>query len=373
MPVDNHIEYTYKLSETNSLFLDFVRLIASEVVLIGHGIYILNVYPAFQEPHFPRIQNTAVLIFFILSGFLISYSTFRKMSARSYGFIEYFIDRFSRIYTGLIPCLLFIALIDWTILSFSAEDSSYLQHFGNSLSSWDFLGNVLMLQDSPILTYITGTNVSVFGSGVPLWTLAIEWWIYMSFGWFVLVRTNRKVLYWMVGILISIAPFYHLVYGMASRTLGLAAIWLLGLGLTFLLRDRSIQQMSQDKKLIWAILFLVFASITLFVYLDGFHPLTGILYTMSFLFFISFFQEKEIRISPAVKKSIRLGAGFSYTLYLTHYSVLFFMLFAFPNFSDEFNYWMGILVSNVVAFGLAWFTEMRYRTIAIKLKEIFLH
>ena len=50
------------------------------------------------------MQNIAVLIFFILSGFLITYSTLRKKTfARNYSIFNYFIDRFTRIYVAFIP------------------------------------------------------------------------------------------------------------------------------------------------------------------------------------------------------------------------------------------------------------------------------
>ena len=68
----------YKLTESNSIFLDLIRGLSSQLVVVGHGISFFGIFTSFHQPNFPWIQNIAVLIFFILSGFLISYSTFRK-------------------------------------------------------------------------------------------------------------------------------------------------------------------------------------------------------------------------------------------------------------------------------------------------------
>ena len=100
-----------KLTKGNSIILDLIRGVSAQLVVIGHGISFFGIFKLVQQPNFPSIQNIAVLIFFILSGFLISYSTFRKSN---YGFKQYFIDRFSRIYTAFIPSLLFVFLLDYS-------------------------------------------------------------------------------------------------------------------------------------------------------------------------------------------------------------------------------------------------------------------
>ena len=79
----------------------------------------------------------------------------------------------------------------------------------------DFMGNVLMLQDYPLLLNYTG--ITNFGTAHVLWTLAIEWWIYLAFGWL--------VVQWVV---------WQVVADFRSR-LGLALVSLLALPLLVVL------------------------------------------------------------------------------------------------------------------------------------------
>src|SRR5688572_18772079 len=103
---------SFRMSAKTSFTLDLIRWISAQMVLFGHAFSyfpILN----FQKTHsFFLIQNVGVVIFFLLSGFLISYSTFAKMASPDYRFRSFFIDRFSRIYTGFLPCIIMVLVID---------------------------------------------------------------------------------------------------------------------------------------------------------------------------------------------------------------------------------------------------------------------
>ena len=72
--------YHFKLSENSSLGLDVIRIIAIQMVVIGHGIRFTGVFPFFHFPNFPWIQNIGVVVFFLLSGFLITHVTLKKMN-----------------------------------------------------------------------------------------------------------------------------------------------------------------------------------------------------------------------------------------------------------------------------------------------------
>lgn len=108
--------YRTSLSENSSLSLDFLRATASQMVVIGHGISFMGILLWLHEPpegYFPWMQNIGVVVFFLLSGLLIAYTTFNKMTAKSgYNFKVFFVERFSRIYSGYIPALFIIAILD---------------------------------------------------------------------------------------------------------------------------------------------------------------------------------------------------------------------------------------------------------------------
>ncbi|MGB1307441.1 MAG: acyltransferase family protein [Oceanihabitans sp.] len=175
----------FKLSYSSSVYLDIIRAVSSQLVVVGHAISFLAIFPLIQPPKFPYIQNIAVLVFFILSGFLISYSIFRK---DNYSFKEYFIDRFSRIYAGLIPSILVVFIIDYVNIKLNPEGYNYY----NAFNIKTFIGNLFMLEDFPGQVLVTNQPITSFGSGRTLWTLAVEWWLYMAFGYFIIKIWRKK-------------------------------------------------------------------------------------------------------------------------------------------------------------------------------------
>lgn len=134
----------YKLTNSNSIFLDLIRGVSAQIVVIGHGLSFFEIFPVLQVP---KMQNIAVLIFFLLSGFLITYSTIRK---NNYSFKNYFLDRFTRIYTAFIPAIIFVFLID--TLNKKINPSDYM--FDKAFNLMTFLGNIFMLQDFPVFRYL---------------------------------------------------------------------------------------------------------------------------------------------------------------------------------------------------------------------------
>jgi peptidoglycan/LPS O-acetylase OafA/YrhL len=53
-----------------------------------------------------------VLIFFLLSGILISFTLIERSKQPSYGFGTFLLERFARIYSGLVPALMLIVVVD---------------------------------------------------------------------------------------------------------------------------------------------------------------------------------------------------------------------------------------------------------------------
>lgn len=110
-----------------------------------------------------RFGQEIVICFFLLSGFVIYYST---VQARGQNYRSYFIRRFRRIY----PTFLIACLLAWIIMILK----------GHPLIDWrTLLGNLLMLQDSRAGK--PGVWFDVFGDNLPLWSLSYEWWFYLLF------------------------------------------------------------------------------------------------------------------------------------------------------------------------------------------------
>lgn len=106
-----HLKLTRKaLSQESSVFLNLVRIVACELVVIGH--FITNYQPAVLASFFfgGMLGGIGVFMFFSISGFLISYSLLQKLNNAAYRFRNFFVDRFSRIYSGLFPAMLVTAV-----------------------------------------------------------------------------------------------------------------------------------------------------------------------------------------------------------------------------------------------------------------------
>lgn len=87
-----------------SLYLDFVRFSAALLVLFFHANRIHR--PGFA---FTTFGHEAVIIFFVLSGYVIAFVAAEKESSlRTYG-----IARAARIYSVAIPAILLTAFVDY--------------------------------------------------------------------------------------------------------------------------------------------------------------------------------------------------------------------------------------------------------------------
>jgi len=94
-----------RLSQSGSLLLDIVRFTAAFVVLVHHFVA-----DQFSKgwPHIGIFGHEAVCVFFVLSGFVIRFITVTRAGTIA----DYAIDRASRIYSVVVPALLFTVLCE---------------------------------------------------------------------------------------------------------------------------------------------------------------------------------------------------------------------------------------------------------------------
>lgn len=345
----------YKLTEGSSIILDLIRGVSAQIVVFGHGISYFGIFTFLHEPNFPWMQNIAVLIFFLLSGFLISYSTVKRSEIdENYGFGQYFADRFSRIYTAFIPSILFILILDSVSKRINPELYSYIEAFNVKT----FVGNLLMLQDYSIFHFIPHHyKITSFGSARPFWSLAIEWWIYLFFGYLFLVilkKNKINILNVIVLSFFSIVPVFNLITGKAD---GLTTFWLFG-ALVYLMSTLNILK---EVSLIFKILFLALISclaiIRAYWVMNGYDPIFAFLLAIALWIIIDVF--KDTNFSSTTIRLIRFTASYSYTLYLIHYSVLDFI---YTHFNHSLNPYLlfviGFLISNITSILIGRITEI---------------
>jgi peptidoglycan/LPS O-acetylase OafA/YrhL len=129
---------------------------------IGYSVLKSHLPPLVRLPF--RFGQEAVILFFLLSGFVIYLSAIRSSDKN---FKRYFLKRFVRIYPILLATLLLsiiVALINQSTLS----NNDFIT----------LIGNFLMLQDE---VNKPGYIVLPFLENHPLWSLCYEWWFYMMF------------------------------------------------------------------------------------------------------------------------------------------------------------------------------------------------
>jgi peptidoglycan/LPS O-acetylase OafA/YrhL len=166
-------------------FLDLVRFGAALLVLFGHsrGLYFESISQAPDAGVTTRLfylltglQHEGVVLFFVVSGFLVGGSAWRKIERGGFNARHYLINRFSRIYLVLIPALVFAILIDRLGANLFPETRFYAMRplFPSGVSDgWT------PDQIPCHLAALQGIFCKPIGADPPLWSLGWEWLFYL--------------------------------------------------------------------------------------------------------------------------------------------------------------------------------------------------
>lgn len=282
--------------------LDWLRFSAALMVVVKHakdnsfvGFNQLDVASRaslFTKALFAvtRYGEEAVLVFFVLSGFLVGGATFRRLRQGSFCIRDYAADRVSRIMLPLIPAILISWVVGWSV--------------GWPPNPWVTLGNMASLQ---------GVTVSTMPFNVPLWTLSYEVWFYVLNGAVATLLAKRGDLFAAIALAAGLIVFSIL-------RLEYLLCWYLG-ALVFLVPAKATSQL----RLISAGGLLVLACLG---YEAVINPGLGLArWTVTARLGVGASVMVLARELAAANGSWApaLGArlaGFSYSLYLIHYPVL---------------------------------------------------
>jgi peptidoglycan/LPS O-acetylase OafA/YrhL len=369
--------YNFKFSEPTSVHLYIIRFLSAQLITIAHGIQGIGFFKLGDY-----IGSWALMYFFLISGLLISYSTFRYMRNEKYNFKEYFIRRFSRIYPNLILVLVLIIFIDGFYFLFFGGKDAY-----NSYNIITFIFTSIFLNDSAL-------GVTSFGSARQLWALPPIFWVYMVFGWIILGQRTIKKKY-IYSILIGFFSFMLILiilgYNFWNK-LRFTFIWFLGVFFSYgiykcdkifqqkttkLLENREKKIDSMKKKIrifcvINILILLILAIIRLYFHADPLDTLYYFLLVGVVLLFIIYSQYSSLKYPDKIKKIIIFLADYSLTLYLMHFS-LYNLLMGYlkSQLNDILALLIMFLLVNIVSMVVAYFTEMRSDKIYNFLQEKF--
>jgi peptidoglycan/LPS O-acetylase OafA/YrhL len=342
-----------------SFTLNLLRILAAEMVCGFHAIALFNV-SWLRLPHVPPMQNFGVCIFFVLSGFLIAHTLARKSEKPTYGFREYAIERIARIYSGWIPALIFVVVVDAVLIHAGVYDPQ--RHFDLKT----FVGNFFMFQEYNGL-FSNHLSFRMFGSGAPFWTMSVEFHIYLLVGavFFFLRGGARWWLLLPVILIFSQQP--------ASNLTGtsLFTLWLSGFAAAFVLANYA----EAVSSLAWLVLGLFSGAILILNIAsnhDPFDPTNYIWVATCFTALVALALRSHFFVGwKKLSKVVQFMADYSFSLYLTHYTVLY----AASKFLTPGRFRMAaamIIAANVVAILIALPTEMRHRSVARWMKSWFL-
>lgn len=293
--------------ETSIAMLDLLRALAAFTVVAGHTRTVFfipwNVLP--HEEHqllaalfyaIARVGPIAVLIFFVLSGYLVGGPLIARTSTGTLDIKSYFIARASRIFTPLIPAVCFAALVGYFTTAV-AEDPAKL------------LASAFALND--ILAPTTRLDP-------PLWSISFEVWFYILAGSFAAVILRRHLAWALLGTLLGAIVFtrlpavfmffwgfgalaYHCRASLDGRwalLVGLV-IWVGGVGLFEVLKPDG-EVVNQDV-VVWA---------------------QGLACAGFALCLPAFASARCNAVLAPLQRAAAKAASFSYSLYLFHYPFL---------------------------------------------------
>ncbi len=356
------------LAPMPSAHLDLMRGIAAWAVMWGHVRG--NFFVDFQNLQHPNLflkavyfvtgfGHQAVMVFFVLSGFLISSSVFNGLAAGNGSWRDYSINRVSRLYAVLIPGLLLGFVWDKTGSSLFASTGLYaypLQGFGaliaqKQMTAGVFVGNLFFVQT--ILC-------PVFGSNGPLWSLANDFWYYVLFpvGLLALIGWSRGTLRRAVPL--TVAAVVLAVFLGREMLMGFV-IWMAGCVL--LMAYSKLREFPKR----WVAPYIVFTLMILIACLAaarlGKSQVLGADLSVGLAFALFLFGVLQIDFSMrshTYSNLARFFAAFSYSLYVLHFPVVLFLRawLAPRRWRPNFPHVVFVIAIGMAVLVFAWFVSL---------------
>lgn len=184
-----------------SIYLDAVRFLAALAVLVGHldqdGLHA-------EWMLIGRFSHEAVVIFFVLSGLVITHSTpTGGVSWRTYA-----VARLARLYSVVIPAIVLSFVVKGVAAAIDPVVAA--EYLRDDLNVSNVLASVLFLNES------WGMSTTLPWNG-PYWSLCYEAWYYVIFGVAMFAPTRHRL--WVVTLVcLIVGPAILLLF----------PLWLLG-------------------------------------------------------------------------------------------------------------------------------------------------
>ena len=313
-------------------FLDLLRGSAAFLVLSGHVRgYLLSSYGMAGDSglhitifyFITGLGHQAVIVFFALSGFLVGGRAFVDILQQRFSWRRYLLRRLTRLWLVIIPALLLTLLFDnlgiWLSggLGYNGEfydiyNSGPRGPAAVSRSILTFLGNIAFLQT---------IYVPPFGTDGPIWSLANNFWYYVTFPlacWLLCARrikfVERAIGLSILALIFLILPWWFIEGGI---------VWIAGAAAALAAREEKLGKLWHH-----SIVRAGFAALCGLA-LVGTKLTPGDIVDIAFGFTVAATLPVLVMLPPA-PRSIRFvslaSSEISYTLYLTHFPLLTFIV-----------------------------------------------
>lgn len=351
-------------------WLDAIRFVAAFIVLLSHSrntfFPMFSNLPVEQQNLFSmvftlfcRMGHEAVIVFFVLSGFLVGGRGFERIYAGDFNVSGYLINRVSRIYPPLLMAVLF-----YYFTSIVIPETTF---------SWTIaVGNIFNLQG------ICCSNLVG-----PFWSLSYEVWFYIvlcTLAIALLAKNNRMKF---IGFSLFGTTVMVFVLGLKMHYL---LIWMMG-AVAYLVRPTK-----KNTFILWSSIFGFFAACVLWQLSKDTHSLKVIIQSvnkdflelvMSLMVCILIQQvilfKPKCKFSVVIEKYLGRMAKFSYTLYLSHQIVLLWIIaYIWPEATCDFTligmfkYCSILIMSLIICWLLYLISEKQSNRIKLFLKGKFL-
>jgi peptidoglycan/LPS O-acetylase OafA/YrhL len=309
-----------------------IRGIAALEVCIGHlrGFFLVD----YQQTSgglaaklfylFTGLHYQAVMIFFVLSGFLVGGSVVRAKERGTWRWEGYLLRRLCRLWIVIVPALLLT--LCWDLLGAHFNPAAYKGAYYPQLLSGPWAGNDHLTLNNFLgnLVFLQEITVKPFGTNGPLWSLANEFWYYLLFplGLQAVLRAESLVAR-LVALLLIVAICF-LLWGTPIMPLGL--IWLFGVAAFLALDHPATSRVASSWPVGVAALIVLAAALLA--------SRTQLRFGGDFAIGAAFaaalpFLARAGASSSAYRRTGFILSEMSYTLYLVHFPVLAWVYFTF--------------------------------------------
>lgn len=310
-----------------SFYLNLLRFLAAFIVVLSHFAYERFTRGDYLYIRDWNLGSDAVIIFFVISGFVIAYTAREKDK----GAARYTFARATRLYSVVVPAILATLLFDY--LGAHIDPAAYDGWWWNPAPAWEVLLRTL--------SFSTEWGASGFrpGTNGPFWSLSYETGYYLLFGAALFLSGwSRIVVLALLLVLVGVKPLllmpawllgvwlYHRGGATAHRPALALALFLVPLGayVAALALHLPVQLLAASTALLGPDTIASFRFSNEFLW----NGLLGILvaYHLTGAMHLSANTAPRPRIASAVSW---LG-GASFSIYLVHYPAMQFWSSVLP-------------------------------------------